>query len=313
MFRLLPACCAVLVVGLAACSSSPSSSPPTPAPSTVVATVTVAGPSATTAPSSTVATGEPASSATTATTSPVTSTPIPATTTPRGVDPNAPEVVEPGDIPDNQVFIAYRPPDEPFSVKVPEGWAQTTTVDATTFTDHYNSITITATTASQAPSVDDVRNGGLSDVSSDKTFTLGDVSVVARRSGDVVLATYEIGSRPDPVTGKSALLAVERYEFFHDGTLVILTLSGAKGADNVDPWRDRHRLTDVDLTHGPPRRSRPLPLLPRRRRRDLRAARRLAADRRRRGRRRERTVGLRQVDAAALPRRARRARWRHGA
>jgi len=51
------------------------------------------------------------------------------------------------------------------------------------------------------------------------------------------LATYEIGSPPNPVTGKKALLAVERYVFFHNGIDVILTLSGAKGADNVDPWR----------------------------------------------------------------------------
>ncbi len=154
-----------------------------------------------------------------------------------GVDPNAPEVVEPGDIPDNQVFVPYRPAGQPFSVKVPEGWAQTGTAAATTFTDHYNSITIEATTASQAPSLDDVRNGGLADVAENPTFKLSDVTTVQRRGGTGVLATYEIGSDPDPVTGKRALLAVERYVFFDNGTLVTLTLSGAKGADNVDPWR----------------------------------------------------------------------------
>jgi hypothetical protein len=31
--------------------------------------------------------------------------------------------------------------------------------------------------------------------------------------------------------------AVERYVFFHKGTLHVLTLSGPKGADNVDPWK----------------------------------------------------------------------------
>jgi hypothetical protein len=30
---------------------------------------------------------------------------------------------------------------------------------------------------------------------------------------------------------------VERYVFVHKGTAVVLTLSGAKGADNVDPWK----------------------------------------------------------------------------
>ena len=52
-----------------------------------------------------------------------------------------------------------------------------------------------------------------------------------------MFATYEIGSTANPVTGKKALLAVERYVYFHNGTVVTMTLSGAKGADIVDPWR----------------------------------------------------------------------------
>jgi hypothetical protein len=39
------------------------------------------------------------------------------------------------------------------------------------------------------------------------------------------------------VTGKRRTDAVERYLFFHHGREAILTLSGPKGADNVDPWR----------------------------------------------------------------------------
>ena len=30
---------------------------------------------------------------------------------------------------------------------------------------------------------------------------------------------------------------MERYTFWHDGQEAVLTLSGPKGADNVDPWR----------------------------------------------------------------------------
>jgi hypothetical protein len=206
---------ATALLAIAACSAS-SSAPTTTRPT-----------SSSPAPATT-ATASPAASAT-ARASP--------TAASNGVDPNAPEVVEPGDIPDNQVFVAYQPAGQPFFVKVPEGWAQTGTAAATTFTDHYNSITIEASTASQAPSLDDVRTGGLADVASNPTFTLGDVTAVQRRAGTGALATFEIGSDPDPVTGKRALLAVERYEFFHGSTLVTLTLSGAKGADNVDPWR----------------------------------------------------------------------------
>ncbi len=153
------------------------------------------------------------------------------------VNPNAPEVVEPGDIPDNQVFVTYPAANGTYSVDVPEGWARTEHGGAVTFTDNYNSITLQSTPASAPPTVESVQTTGLADVSSDPTFVLGDVGPVTRNAGVGILATYEIGSAPNPVTGKTALLAVERYEFFHDGTTVVLTLSGAKGADNVDPWR----------------------------------------------------------------------------
>jgi hypothetical protein len=39
------------------------------------------------------------------------------------------------------------------------------------------------------------------------------------------------------VTGRSHTDAVQRYVFFHKGRDVVLTLSGPKGADNVDPYK----------------------------------------------------------------------------
>ena len=163
--------------------------------------------------------------------------PVPVTTVPGAVDPNAPEIVDPGDIPDNQAFVAFASSDGIYSVKVPEGWARTETNGVVTFTDKYNSITVQSTTTTAAPTVSSVTSTGLTDVASDPTFALTDVTAVTRKAGDGVLATFEIGSSPNPVTGKKALLAVERYVFFHNGTEVTLTLSGAKGADNVDPWK----------------------------------------------------------------------------
>ncbi len=127
--------------------------------------------------------------------------------------------------------------DGSFSIKVPEGWARTEVGGAVTFTDKYNSIELRSASASAAPSIDSIRQDGLSDVATDSTFTLLDVTSVTRSAGTAVLATYEIGSAPNPVTGKKALLAVERYVFFHNGNVVTVTLSGAKGADNVDPWQ----------------------------------------------------------------------------
>ena len=54
------------------------------------------------------------------------------------VDPNAPEVNPPGDIPDNQVFVAYVAPDGAYKLKVPEGWARSEADGVTTFTDKLN-------------------------------------------------------------------------------------------------------------------------------------------------------------------------------
>jgi hypothetical protein len=65
----------------------------------------------------------------------------------------------------------------------------------------------------------------------------GTVKSVVRPAGPAVLITYLASAKPDPVTGKAGTDAVERYLFFHNGKLVVLTLSGDKRADNVDPWK----------------------------------------------------------------------------
>lgn len=168
----------------------------------------------------------------------VTSTTSAVTSTSAGtVDPNAPEIVEPGDIPDNQVFVPFSPAGGAYSIEIPEGWARSEASGIVTFTDNYNSVRLQQTSGAAAPTIDSMKHAGLADVSDDPTFVLGDVTSVSRKAGDAILATYEIGSQPNPVTGKKALLAVERYEFFNNGMSVVVTLSGAKGADNVDPWR----------------------------------------------------------------------------
>jgi hypothetical protein len=155
----------------------------------------------------------------------------------KAVNPNAPEVVAPGDIPDNQAFVPYRPSSGGYTISVPEGWGRTENGGAVTFTDKYNSITVAMGAVTSAPTIDTVRATGLADVSSDPTYKFGKIATVKTAGGPAIRATYEIGSAPNKVTGKKALLAVERYVFFGNGTQVVVTLSGAKGADNVDPWK----------------------------------------------------------------------------
>ena len=151
---------------------------------------------------------------------------------------NAPEVNPSGDIPDNQAYVAYAPPAGGFTVKVPEGWSRSSAGGAVTFTDKLNTIRVETKTAQAPLTARDARQTEVPKLASSVSgFRPGKVSTVARKAGTAVRITYLAKAKPDPVTGKTGVDAVERYVFFHNGKDVILTLSGPKGADNVDPWK----------------------------------------------------------------------------
>lgn len=143
-----------------------------------------------------------------------------------------------GDIPDNQAYVAYQPAGGGLTVKVPEGWARTTTGSAVTFTDKLNRIEIASAKAKAAPTAQSVKSAVVPVLQRQvPKFQLGKVTVVSRPAGQAVLLTYRGDSAPDAVTGKVVHDAFERYSFFQGGRQVDLTLSGPVGADNVDPWR----------------------------------------------------------------------------
>ncbi|HXB49541.1 MAG TPA: hypothetical protein VNW50_17395 [Streptosporangiaceae bacterium] len=143
----------------------------------------------------------------------------------------------PGDIPDSTVYLVYRPASGQYQVKVPEGWARTETPGAVSFTDKLNHIAITTVRAA-APTLTSARATEVPQIQgSARHFALAGISAVRRSAGSVILIRYSADSQPDPVTGKVYRDAVERYEFYRNGTEAIVTLSGPAGADNVDPWR----------------------------------------------------------------------------
>lgn len=148
------------------------------------------------------------------------------------------EVNPAGDIPDDQVFVPYVWPAGGFSVSVPEGWSRTEAGGAVVFTDKLNSVRIETAALAQAPTVESAITGELPTIESSVTnYAAGDITTVTRSAGDAVLITYTGDSEPDAVTGRTVTDSFERYEFWHNGIEVILTLSGPQGADNVDPWR----------------------------------------------------------------------------
>jgi hypothetical protein len=154
------------------------------------------------------------------------------------VNPNGAEANPAGDIPDNQAYVAYMPPGGGFSVKVPEGWGRSDAGGAVTFTDKLNSINMETRAAKGPLSVARARATELPQLSkSVKGFQPGTVTQVSRKAGTAIRITYLADGRPDAVTGKVTREAVERYLFAQKGKEVVLTLSGPKGADNVDPWK----------------------------------------------------------------------------
>ena len=156
----------------------------------------------------------------------------------QAANPNAGEQSPPGDIPDNQVFVRFTPHGSTFSARVPEGWARSSAGGAVSFTDKLNTIQMQELPAAAALTVKAAKQNELPKLAKTvKGFRAGTVTTVSRPAGQAVRITYLARAKPSAVTGKAGTDSVERYVFFHNGTDVVLTLSGPRGADNVDPWK----------------------------------------------------------------------------
>ena len=154
------------------------------------------------------------------------------------VSPTAQEHSPPGDIPDNQVFVDYRPADAGFVVKVPEGWGRSAQGKGVVFTSSLNSVAVESGGANRAPTPTQARRVLVPQLArTNSGFRLLAIDVVRRPAGPALHIVYETRSRPNAVTGKRTVQTVERYIWFRNGREAVLTLTGAKGADNVDPWR----------------------------------------------------------------------------
>ncbi|MDA8436073.1 MAG: hypothetical protein M0Z98_08820 [Actinomycetales bacterium] len=151
--------------------------------------------------------------------------------------PGATESNPPGDIPDNQAFVAYQGVSGHYSVEVPEGWARTSSADSASFTDKLNSVTAAETAAPSAPTIASASATVVPALASAvPKFQLVTVATFTRAGGSGVLITYLADSPANPVTGKVVRDAVESFLFWKNGRLVTLSLSGPQSADNVDPW-----------------------------------------------------------------------------
>jgi hypothetical protein len=149
----------------------------------------------------------------------------------------AAEVSPAGDISDTQAYVPYSPATGGFTVSVPEGWARTDLANGAVFSDKFNSIRIEQTAAAAAPTIASVQTEVVPQITAAGGSAVSAPSPVTRKAGEAIRITYLQDSAPDATTGKRVTLAVERYLFGKNGSLVSITLSAPKGSDNVDPWK----------------------------------------------------------------------------
>jgi hypothetical protein len=136
-----------------------------------------------------------------------------------------------GDIPDNQVFVDYA--GKSFSMKYPEGWAQSGKSDNVTFRAK-NNIARIVIVAGTAPTVASVEK----EIANLKGAQAIDTPAMLKLGGlPAVKVTYKTIGAPNAVTGKRLTLTVDRYEVAKNGKRAIVDLGSPVGVDNVDAYR----------------------------------------------------------------------------
>jgi|SRR5579859_5497766 len=138
-----------------------------------------------------------------------------------------------GDIPDNQVFLTFTDGAARYSMKYPEGWAQSGGGSTVTIRDKNNIVRIVIrpgvapSTASVAKEVQAL--AGATVTQPPQTMTIS--------GAPAVKVVYTTQSAPNAVTGKRVTLTVDRYYLAHGGKQAIVDLGTPVGVDNVDAYR----------------------------------------------------------------------------
>jgi hypothetical protein len=182
-----------------------------------------------------------AAASTTETTTPTTSVPATAraltTTASASTGPGALQAeansAAAGDIPDNQVFLAFANPPAGYSMKYPEGWAQQGSGGQVTFRDKNNIVRIVVgrgAAPTRASVRADVAQLGRAHVESAPQA----MTVSGRPAFKVV---YSTESAPNAVTGKRVRLVVDRYYLWNGARRAVVDLGTPQGVDNVDAYR----------------------------------------------------------------------------
>ena len=141
-----------------------------------------------------------------------------------------------GDIPDNQVFLTYRSASPRYTMLYPEGWALKGGGPDVTISDKNNIVHVVISSGGP-PSAQGLATELSALKRSSPSLTFSSPAPVGLKPGRALKATYSTLSAPNPVTGKSVLLIVDRYELSNAGRRATVDLGTPKGVDNVDAYR----------------------------------------------------------------------------
>jgi hypothetical protein len=141
-----------------------------------------------------------------------------------------------GDIPDNQVFLTFRDAAAGYSIKYPEGWAQSGSGGTVTIRDKNNIIRIVVTSGS-APSLSAVKSQVAKLHGAKITTPPAKLTISGKPA---IHDVYETQSAQNPVTGKTVTLGVDRYYLWIGKKVAIVDLGTPVApvkVDNVDAYR----------------------------------------------------------------------------
>jgi hypothetical protein len=141
-----------------------------------------------------------------------------------------------GDIPDNQIFLVFTDAGAGWSMKYPEGWTQSGSAGDVTFHDK-NNVAHVLVGSGAAPTTGSVAAQLRALARSNRTLSFRAPAAIAIGGERVVAARYTTRSAPNPVTGRSVTLIVDRYVLARGGRIAIVDLGTPRGVDNVDAYR----------------------------------------------------------------------------
>jgi hypothetical protein len=143
-----------------------------------------------------------------------------------------------GDIPDTATFLVYHATS--YSLQYVEGWVQEPLPsDGIRFADKDSFVSVMLQDQPASGSLVDYAagSGATESAKEFQQFVQTGVKAVSLPAGQAALLTFQGLSAPDPVTGKTVTLAIDRYYIPGPNYLAVLTEATPQGVDNVDAFR----------------------------------------------------------------------------